>query len=288
VTSAPPINPRRPSAVLPPGGKPRSSTPAPASAHRAGRDSLVAFAVVAALVTVLVRIDINLPLRLGHLGSALILVVFLGVPMAFAERRNEDLRDYGFHAAPIARGLAFAGAAVVVIVPLFALGFFAFYEIACHSELLSHLAPHQMCSHYGGLAGLHLPAFTLFEPGTAGLRGAPPAPALSLEWCLVQWLVVGLPEELFFRGFLLAKLEQRFPPRRRILGGGVGLALVLSATAFALIHLPRESDPRALATFFPGLLFGWMRSATGSILASTVTHGCSNILVRILELAGSR
>ena len=81
--------------------------------------------------------------------------------------------------------------------------------------------------------------------------------------------MVALPEELFFRGFLLGLLEQRFPPKRRILGGGVGLALVISAATFALIHLPKDGDPRALATFFPGLLFGWMRSATGSILAST-------------------
>jgi membrane protease YdiL (CAAX protease family) len=275
------------------------STSPPASAHTAWRDSLIAFGAVLVLVTVLVRVNIELPLRMGHLGSALILVVFLGVPLLVAERRNEDLRDYGFHASPLGKGLAIAGVAVAAIVPVFTLGFFAFYEIACHSDLLSHLVPHQMCSHYGGLAGFHLPGFALFEPSSSGSPGSIEplrrlgsvtlaAPALSLEWCLVQWLVVGLPEELFFRGFLLQKLEQRFPPRRRILGGGVGLALVLSAIAFAVIHLPREGDPRALATFFPGLVFGWMRSATGSILASTVTHGCSNILVRILELAVSR
>ena len=97
--------------------------------------------------------------------------------------------------------------------------------------------------------------------------------------------VNGVAEELFFRGFLLHLLEKRFPPKRKLLGGGVGLALVLSAVAFALIHLPKDGDPRALATFFPGLLFGWMRSATGSILASTVTHAGSNILVRILDLS---
>jgi membrane protease YdiL (CAAX protease family) len=81
-------------------------------------------------------------------------------------------------------------------------------------------------------------------------------------------------------------LERRFPPKRRILGGGVGLALVISAAMFALIHLPKEGyDPRQLATFFPGLLFGWMRSSTRSILASTVTHAGSNILVHLLDLA---
>lgn len=251
------------------------------SARRPGRDAALAFAVVGALVTVLVRINVTLP-WIGHVGSALVSVLFLYVPLYIADKRREDLRDYGLRAEPVARGLVTAGVGLAVIVPLFALGFFAFYDIACNSDLLSHLAPRQMCSHYGGLASLHAPRLVLTE-------STPPLPgAISAEWCAVQWLVVGLPEELFFRGFLLYKLEQRFPPRRRILGGGVGLALVLSSVAFALIHLPKDGDPRALATLFPGLVFGWMRSATGSILASTITHGGSNILARVLELAVSR
>ncbi|NVB79444.1 MAG: CPBP family intramembrane metalloprotease, partial [Kofleriaceae bacterium] len=151
-------------------------------------------------------------------------------------------------------------------------GYFAFYEIACHSQLLAHLVPRNMCVHYGGLRALHVPHLS-WSLG---------------EFCLVQMLVVALPEELFFRGFLLGLLEKRFPPKRRILGGGVGLALVLSSAAFAIIHLPKDGDPRVLATFFPGLLFGWMRSATGSILASTITHGASNILIRVLDLAVMR
>lgn len=260
--------------------QPSAAAPA-ATARIAWRDAVLAFAVVGVLVTGLVRINVTLP-WIGHLGSALVSVLFLYVPLHVAARRDEDLRDYGFLYEPVGRGLAIAAVAIAIVVPLFALGFFAFYEITCRSDVLSQLAPHRMCSHYGGLASLHLPKLALFEPSP------PVSSTLSVEWCAVQWLVVGLPEELFFRGFLLKKLEVRFPPRRRILGGGVGLALVLSAAAFALIHLPKEADPRALATFFPGLLFGWMRSATGSILASTITHGCSNILARLLELVVSR
>jgi membrane protease YdiL (CAAX protease family) len=255
--------------------------PSAAPGRQAWRDAALAFGVVAVLVTGLVRIDVTLP-WIGHLGSALVSVLFLYVPLHVAGRRNEDLHDYGLRYDPVARGLVIAGIALVIIIPLFALGFMAFYEIACQSEALSHLAPARVCGQYGGLDSLRAPALTLFE-------GTPPsARTLSLEWCVVQWLVVGLPEELFFRGFLLHKLEQRFPPRWRLWGGGIGLALVLSALAFALIHLPKDGDPRALATFFPGLLFGWMRSATGSILASTIAHGCSNILVRVLEIMVSR
>lgn len=228
---------------------------------------MIAWAVVAVLVAGLVQINITLP-AIGHLGSALVAVLFLYVPVYVAWKRKEDLDDYAFHAEPIAKGLVFALAAIAVIFPLFALSYFAFYEIACNSELLSHLVPRGMCSRYGGLAGLHAPELTW----------------KLAEFCAVQLVVVALPEELFFRGFLLGLLEQRFPPKRRLLGGGIGWALVISALAFALIHLPKDGDPRALATFFPGLLFGWMRSATGSILASTITHAGSNILIRILDL----
>lgn len=235
--------------------------------RNAGRDALLAWLLVAALVALLVHVDVTLP-AIGHLGSALIAVAFLYVPVAFAWRRSEDLADYGFHAAPVGRGLRTAAIAIAVIVPVFAAGYVAFYEIACRSEWLAHLAPRGMCRSYGGLANLHAPALT---------------PKL-LEFCAVQLIVVALPEELFFRGFLLGLLERRFPPARRWLGGGIGWALVLSSLAFALIHLPKDGDPRALATFFPGLLFGWMRSATGSVLASTVTHAASNILIRFLDL----
>ncbi len=236
-------------------------------ARDAGRDAVIAWAVVAVLVTGLVRINITLP-AIGHLGSALVAVLFLYVPVFVAWRRTEDLYDYGFHAKPVKQGLVTAAVAIGVIFPIFALGYFAFYEVACNSDLLAHLVPHGMCSRYGGLAGLHAPALT----------------GKLLEFCAVQLVVVALPEELFFRGFLLGMLERKFPPKRRILGGGVGLALVISAAMFALIHLPKDGDPRALATFFPGLLFGWMRSATGSIMASTLTHAGSNILIRFLDL----
>ena len=250
------------------------------SERNAGRDALIAWAAVAFAVAVLVQIKIKLP-GVGQLGSALVAVVFIYMPVAAAWLRREDLDDYGFHAEPVGRGLVTAGVAIACVFPLFVLGYFAFYEIACHSDLLSNLVPRGMCGRYGGLSALHAPEWTL-------LASSPPGNTMSAEFVAVQLVVVALPEELFFRGFLLGLLEQRFPPKRRFLGGGIGLALVLSAVAFAMIHLPKDGDPRALATFFPGLLFGWMRSATGSILASTVTHASSNVLVRFLELSVAR
>ena len=227
-----------------------------------GRDAALAFVAVLVLVAALVRVDYDVPL-IGHLGSALVAVVFLYAPSVVAWRRGEDIADYGFVAAPVGKGLRYALGSMALIFPIFVAGYFVFYSVVCPSATFQRLAPVGAC----------------LVHAAAAMK-----PAALAEFIAVQAIVVALPEELFFRGCLLTLLERRFPPRRRILGGGVGWALVLSAAAFALIHLPKDGDPRALATFFPGLLFGWMRSATGSILASTVTHASSNILVRVLDL----
>jgi len=236
---------------------------------RAGIHALWAYAATAALVAGLVRIDVEVPL-VGHLGSALVAVTLLYAPVVIAWRRGEDLADFGFRTEPVGRGLRLGFGYVLLVFPIFALGYFAFYEIVCAPAWreLRELAPIGACKAYRGLAGWHAPA---------------------ISWDLVQFVavqivVVALPEELFFRGCLHELLERRFPPARRWLGGGIGWALILSSAAFALIHLPKDGDPRALATFFPGLVFGWMRSATGSILAPVIAHASSNVLIRLLDL----
>lgn len=234
--------------------------------RKSGAQALAIFAATWVLVALLVRLRINLPL-VGHLGSALVALAFLYIPSGVARYRGEDLVDYGFTAEPVGKGLRTAGAAMLLVFPLFAVGYLAFYEIAC-SSALAPLVPPGLCSRYDGVAALH-------------------APALSwklLEFCAVQLVVVALPEELFFRGMMLHLLTRRFPPRRTIAGVGFGWAAVLTSLSFALVHLPKEGDPRALATFFPALLFAWMRLRTGSLLASTLVHAGSNILIRFLEL----
>ncbi|MEZ4400031.1 MAG: CPBP family intramembrane glutamic endopeptidase [Kofleriaceae bacterium] len=242
-----------------------SSAPVSAAARRAGRDALLAWLAVAVAVASVVRIDVTLPL-IGHLGSALVAVTLLYAPVWVAAWRKEDLLDYGFTTAPAGKNALYAGVALAVILPLFALGYVQFYQLACHSDLLHRFTPPGTCHRWHG-----------FEPHWPRQVGA------LLEFCAVQLVVVALPEELFFRGCVLGLLERRWPPRYRLWGGGVGVALVVSSLLFAVIHLPKAGDPRALATFFPGLLFGWMRSATGSIGGSVAVHAASNIWVRVLD-----
>jgi len=233
------------------------------------RAALLWFAVSTAAVVVLAQLGRAVPFVGANLG-AFVAIVFLYIPFAVAQRRREDLADYAFRMDPVGRGLAFGVGIPVLVFPLFLAGFVLFYDQVCaaeHGAWLAKLAPPGLCRSWRGWDGMHAPSH--------GWK--------LIEAAFVQVVVVALPEELFFRGFLHRLCEQALPPKRRLLGGGIGWALVVSSALFALGHLAVGFDPRRLAVFFPGLLFGWVRSATGSIFAGTIIHASSNLFVDVLE-----
>ena len=97
-----------------------------------------------------------------------------------------------------------------------------------------------------------------------------------------QVLVVALPEELFYRGYLQGRLELLWPPKRRWLGAPVGMAIVVASVVFALAHFVGEYRIDRLGPFFPGLIFGWMRARTGSLVAPVAYHAFCNVLGDVL------
>ena len=244
-------------------------TETPPAARADVRDALVAFALACVGVAALAGLGRAVPFVGRNLG-ALVAVVFLYLPVWYAWRRKEDLTDYGFRRDPLGKGLAIGFGAPLLVFPLFAICFVWFYDTVCGAEpgsWMRQLAIPGACARWRGWDGLKPPAIDLD----------------FLELAFVQVVVIALPEELFFRGFIHRLLERAMPPRRRVWGGGIGWALVLSSALFAAGHLAAGLDPRRLAVFFPGLLFGWMRSATGSILAGTIAHALSNLYIHILE-----
>lgn len=95
-------------------------------------------------------------------------------------------------------------------------------------------------------------------------------------------LVIALPEEAFFRGYLQTELETALPPKRKLLGAGFGVAVVVTSALFALGHVATELHVNRLAVFFPSLLFGWMRARTGGIGASVLFHAACNVFASFL------
>jgi uncharacterized protein len=104
---------------------------------------------------------------------------------------------------------------------------------------------------------------------------APLAPVFSEA--LGQLLVIALPEEAFYRGYLQTSLERDLGKTVSIFGARVGWGLVLTSAIFAVGHLFTELNPARLAVFFPSLVFGFLRARTGGIGASVLFHAMCNL-----------
>jgi len=97
-----------------------------------------------------------------------------------------------------------------------------------------------------------------------------------------QLVVVALPEEVFFRGWVQTRLHDVFVPRRLFgawLHPGV---LIAQSVLFAIVHVFAEPHPARLAVFFPGLVFAWLRGWRGGVGAAIVFHAISNVFSELL------
>jgi len=204
--------------------------------------------------------------------QAFIAAIFLYLPTGLLLKRKESFTRYGLTYEPLGRGLTFFLVTAAVVFPLFALGFYFYYQTVCSAALAGAGAalPRQLRSLCSRWVGHYSRARLKLPPDL-------------LQVVAAQLLVVALPEEYFFRGYLQTRLEEVWPARRKVLGGQIGLALLVAALLFALGHLLVDFNALRLAVFFPALVFGWMRNLTGSILAGVLFHAAANLVSDILH-----
>jgi hypothetical protein len=104
----------------------------------------------------------------------------------------------------------------------------------------------------------------------------------ALNEIMGQILVIALPEEAFYRGYLQSRLDEAWPRKVRILGAQIGISVLVASLIFALGHLATIRQPVRLAVFFPSLLFGWLRARTGGVGASIAFHAMCNLFSETL------
>jgi membrane protease YdiL (CAAX protease family) len=206
------------------------------------------FVVQLVLVAGLVRLGDVLPL--GGIVHALVALVFVFLPVLVLDRRGRPYARYGIGLGRPARDFAFAlGLMAVLFTPIaFAAGPF-----------------------WTRAFGLDLPSWRFAWP------------AHYPEAALSHVLIVALPEEVFYRGYVLGRLDDLFRGRVRLLGAEVGWGLLIQAVLFALGHYLVDLEPQRLAVFFPALAFGWLRLRTGSIAAPVLLHAGANVFMEILR-----
>lgn len=108
-------------------------------------------------------------------------------------------------------------------------------------------------------------------------------------WVATQFLLIALPEEYFYRGWLQTRLEEAFAKRAEERGRknrtifGFSAAILVASILFGLGHLLVPIGgalvPTRMSVFFPALIFGWLRRRTDSIVAPVIYHACSNLMV---------
>ena len=190
-------------------------------------------------------------------------VGFLYLPLLGMRRRDEDYRDYGVSLRAWRTDLRLFALLCAVVGPLYFLGF----ELA--AQLLPLLPP--------GLTRHLTP-----HAGAGVVHFVPRLPPRFGEWVVDQLLVVALPEEFFYRGYVQARLRDAWPQGRRFLGARLGPAFWVTALLFALGHLAIFQTWR-LFVFFPALLFGWMRERTGTVLGAALFHAACNLFAAFLQ-----
>jgi membrane protease YdiL (CAAX protease family) len=197
--------------------------------------------------------------------------LFIALPERRIHGRGERWRDFGLPWWGVgdrrtwrawARGVGVALVVAALVFPLFLVGFWGYALLVPHLPrwLSSVLAPYAL-------------------PPTPSFR-LPPRLALTAA---VQLFVVALPEELFYRGWMQGTWAASAPDRRaRVLGASLGAGFLATQALFAAGHLV-VLQPWRLATFFPGLLFGWVRERSGGLAAPILLHALSNLFIATLE-----
>ena len=108
-------------------------------------------------------------------------------------------------------------------------------------------------------------------------------PASIIDELFGQALVIALPEEAFYRGYLMTSLDDTWGTPWTIAKAKLGWGWLASCAIFAVGHYLTEPDPQRLAVFFPALVFGWLRARTGGVGAPALFHVLCNVLASTLS-----
>lgn len=198
------------------------------------------------LILIIALVQADRFVGLGGNLSLLVGAVFILLPVAVLDRRGRPYERYGFlWGRPHVDFLWVLGAVLILFPPI------AFFSPT--------------------VWGLKDAQFHFVLPG-----GYPTA-------VFVHLFVTALPEEIFYRGYLMGRLDDIFTKRKKVLGVEVGIGWLIQAVLFAAGHFLVDFNPGRLAVFFPALAFGWLRAKRGTLVAPVLFHAASNIFMDIFR-----
>lgn len=102
-------------------------------------------------------------------------------------------------------------------------------------------------------------------------------PAGMLVYVFFMLAVIGLGEELFWRGFIQQKIKKFLPVRLSV----IACALLFSlAHVYLFVILPaQEGTIFLLIIFLAGLTWGYLFERTGALWAPAISHGLTALII---------
>ncbi|MFZ1699296.1 MAG: CPBP family intramembrane glutamic endopeptidase [Pyrinomonadaceae bacterium] len=181
-----------------------------------------------------VRLLLSTETWLGYLSLAF----WVYLPFVALSLNKLSLSDYGLTLSGWRRGLAWFGLSVLIVLVPFV--------------VIAQLLVTVLTKQPGG-TGLALPGFAEVLYGL---------------------VLVVIPEEMFFRGFLQTRISTWT--------NSIGItsavpAILFTAVLFTLAHLVVEPDLIRAGVILPGLVMGWLRHKSGGALAPIGFHWLANL-----------
>jgi membrane protease YdiL (CAAX protease family) len=100
------------------------------------------------------------------------------------------------------------------------------------------------------------------------------------------FIFVALGEEILFRGYIQSRVNEAFGRPYVFFGVNWGWGLIIGSLLFGIWHILNPFNPFigqfdlmwqwGLWTFFLGLILGFVREKSGSVLAPAILHGLIN------------
>lgn len=180
---------------------------------------------------------------LGEWGALVTPIVLLYTPLLIYQKRRLPLDFIDKSWLQVKQSLIYFSLASLVIFPVFLLG--------------AHL--------YQSFLG--------YSYQSASMNGL-------LNLILGQIIMVALPEEVFFRGYMQKELKTIFKKDYQIGLLSVNKGVLLTSFLFAISHSLITVQWWHLFIFFPSMIFAFLKEKTGTILAPILFHASSNILMQ--------
>ncbi len=233
------------------------------------------------------------------------LLVFIALPLLVLLATQRSFTDCGLAFVPLARPLETGCLALAVLGPLSGVAFPLLIALDLSPTGWSGAAILACCY------AASLPVVASAVRNTRPIeRGAPQARAVAglvlalglalalaalarphtslVPAVLYRLFYAALGEEVFFRGYVQSRLNESFGRPYRLLGVPCGLGMAIAALLFGMAHVLSPAEPVqwgwGLWTAIIGVIFGYLREKSGSVLAPAVAHG---VLIAVATIAGT-